>query len=339
MKKNSIAFSIFFSIVLFSMNADSSNELEKELAKTIEFENEVELISLANPNDEFIIGQGVQSLSAKRSVEHFYMNAYETTYNLWYYVKVIAERELRYKFENPGQEGSSGRRGRKPTEMGKSQPVTTISWRDAVVWCNALSEITGRKPSYTYNGQVLKDASDAARIDLAQLDMNANGFRLPTEVEWEYAARKIKGRSGLNSFIDGASNSGPAWDFLAVTEAHEDSVKRYNEDPKASNPVFQVGTANVATANSLLGPRSVPKSGQANASGLYDMSGNVLEFCWDWFADYELEHNENFLGSERVLRGGSWSEYASFTYAADRYSYDPGEAYNYIGFRFVTNEL
>jgi len=69
------------------------------------------------------------------------------------------------------------------------------------------------------------------------------------------------------------------------------------------------------------------------------MSGNVLEYCWDWFADYVQKDNRRErltgpeFGFERVSRGGSWSPYASFILCGDRYSFDPGEAYNYMGFR------
>ena len=86
------------------------------------------------------------------------------------------------------------------------------------------------------------------------------------------------------------------------------------------------------------------------------MSGNVLEFCWDWFARYDkadtevtadkraaADNTENVskavygprYGTDRVCRGGSWSPYAAFLFSADRYAYKPGEAYNYMGFRFA----
>ncbi len=338
MKKIYISLVCLF-LALGSLQAEDSAfslDLEFLLGTAITFEEHINFVSLAQGGDVFTIGQGIYSDSAIRTVNHFYMNSYETSYELWYHVKEIAESALNYTFQHPGQAGSSGKRGQEPLEQNRFQPVTTISWRDAIVWCNAFSEITGKTPSYTYEGEVLRDSNDAARVDLAACDFSANGYRLPSETEWEYAARKIKEKSGNMSFIDGATTSGPAWDFMAVSEAYEQSKAEAIEN---NTPGFQIGTANIATASSLLGPMSNPKSGQANSSGLYDMSGNVLEFCWDWYAEYNSIESEISLGTERVLRGGSWSEYASFIYAADRYAFNPGEAYNYMGFRFVTNEL
>ncbi len=326
----------FIAIPLFANDAVTVLSPERLLETSIDLEKHIELIPAAQGSDVFTIGEDVQSLTAIRTVEQFYMNAYETTYGLWYYVKEIAQTELGYVFQNPGQEGSNGRREQKPTEHGLFQPVTTISWRDAIIWCNALSEIMGRTPLYTYDGEILRNATDAARVDLATCNFDANGYRLPSEKEWEYAARKIDGKSGPNSFISGSSVSGGFWDFITVAIAHEESTLQALGNENTT--VFQLGTANVATAESLLGPLSAPKSGKPNSLGFYDMSGNVIEFCWDWYADYEAIE-KSILGTERVMRGGSWSEYASFVYAADRYAYNPGEAYNYMGFRFVTNEL
>ena len=86
-----------------------------------------------------------------------------------------------------------------------------------------------------------------------------------------------------------------------------------------------------------------PGSGNPNGAGLYDMSGNVLEYCWDWYDVYtEITPGERAMGprfgAERIGRGGSWSSYTGFIYAGDRYGFDPNEFYNYLGFRFCTSK-
>jgi len=115
----------------------------------------------------FLLGEHTQSIVSDTILSPFEMNAYETTYGLWYSVLQQA-LEAGYEFENPGQEGSYGRRGRAPSPDGYFQPVTTITWRDAIVWCNALSEQSGLTPCYTLNGKVLRSSSDASSADLAE---------------------------------------------------------------------------------------------------------------------------------------------------------------------------
>ncbi|MFT5241349.1 MAG: sulfatase modifying factor 1 [Kiritimatiellia bacterium] len=243
------------------------------------------------------------------TLSSFYLSKYETTYQQWHDVKTWAG-ENGYTFANAGREGQDGTIGAAPTGA-SSEPATTVSWRDAIVWCNARSEQTGLTPAYTYISATIKDATDATACDGAVLNLSAHGYRLPTEAEWEYASRYQDGATWTpGDYLSGATND---YNDAAASQA----VAWYNVN--SGSVTHDVGGK---TANPL---------------GVFDMSGNVWEWCGDWYGSYgagpDTDPTGPGSGSGRVIRGGGWNSTAGRSRVGYRYTYTPYGAGDNLGFR------
>ena len=176
---------------------------------------------------------------------------------------------------------------------GDDLPVETVSWFDAVAYCNALSVKEKLTPCYQINGTTVGWADG----------VKCTGYRLPTEAEWEYAANPATPPRTIYAGSD--TPDGVAW-----------------HSGNAANTTHAV------------------KTKSANGRGLYDLSGNVWEWVWDWYqATYEqlpsMDPIGPSTGAYRVIRGGSWLSTAADARVARRSGYTPSNRDYNLGFRFV----
>jgi formylglycine-generating enzyme required for sulfatase activity len=182
--------------------------------------------------------------------------------------------------------------------------VTEVSWYDILKWCNARSEKDGLTAVY-FTGNTLDTVYRAGQLDLAAnaVRWTASGYRLPTEAEWEFAAR---GGTKSQGYTYSGSNTidAVAWYY---------SNSGFNTHP--------VGTKG------------------ANELGLYDMNGNVTEWCWDWYSNYDASSQTDpkgpISGQQRVLRGGLFLTLVSDCRVTGRDANAPSGRSNYYGFRCV----
>jgi len=208
-----------------------------------------------------------------KTVKAFEIGKYEVTWGEWQKVRDWAVNNG-YDLQNVGK------------GLGDNHPVNEVNWYDAVKWCNAKSEMERLEPVYQVKGQVYKTGVPSEKgPDAVQSKSGSKGYRLPTDAEWEWAARGGK------------------------------KSKKYTYS--GSNDLNSVGWFN---DNSGEKPHPVGQK-QPNEFGIYDMSGNIFEWCWD----LNLPNHR--------LRGGSVTHLTGFCKVAARGN--PAIRLNSIGFRLV----
>lgn len=222
------------------------------------------------------------------TVSSFYMDRTEVTKAQWDTVHNWAINN-NYQFDNAGSGKAS------------NHPVHTVNWYDCVKWCNARSEMEGKTPYYTVSGTIYKTGQHSPLQNTT-----SNGYRLPTSSEWEYAAR------------GGKSNRRFPWsDTITHSQANYYSSSWYSYDTSSTRDYhhsYDTGDFPYTSPAGSFAP---------NTYGLYDMSGNVWERCWDESYPY------------RCFRGGSWRDGAGTARCGSEDWGSPDGASDSDGFRTV----
>jgi formylglycine-generating enzyme required for sulfatase activity len=252
------------------------------------------------------------------TVSGFYMDTNLVSASQWETVYNWATANG-YSFDNPGSAKAA------------NHPVQTVNWYDVVKWSNARSAQAGLTPVYYTDAGFTQVFTNGDSLTSVYANWTANGYRLPTEAEWEKAARG--GLSGQrfpwgNTISESQANYHGCISGCGFT---------YDLGPNGFNTNFNNGGYPYTSPVGYFAP---------NGYGLYDMPGNVCEWCWDGYAGPTYPAGSPYLGGTdprgpvglfnfRVLRGGYWGGYADYSRCAFRSYCIQGGVGEYLGFRCV----
>jgi len=248
-------------------------------------------------------------------VSAFYMDTNLVSYSQWQAVYECATNHG-YGFDDAGAGKAA------------NHPVQTVDWYDVMEWCNARSQQAGKTPVY-YTDAALTQVYTNGETDAVYVNWKVSGYRLPTEAEWEKAAR---GGSSGQRF--------PWGDAIAESQANyygETASYTYDLGPNGYNPIGIIGGQPATSPVGSFAP---------NGYGIYDMAGNVSQRVWDWFdgnwysekaSTQNDPHGPDAASGGRTVRSGSYntSDDAYTSRCACRAQYALYNAYNQVGFRCV----
>jgi formylglycine-generating enzyme required for sulfatase activity len=276
--------------------ATVSNTLPKRFFRLFYTDPPVGMVLI--PAGSFVMGNSIgdgdihDATPTNVYVSAFYMDTNLVSYSQWQTVDSYATSHG-YGFVHAGASKAA------------NHPVQTVDWYDVVKWCNARSQLAGLTPVY-YTDAALTQVYKTGELTPV-VNWTANGYRLPTEAEWEKASRG--GLSGRRF---------PWGDLISESQAnYYGSTNSYSYDlgPNGYNAIGSIGGTSPAT--------SPVGSFDVNGYGLYDMAGNILEWCWDWYGTpygqpADINPTGPATGIFRVLRGGFWHGNAGLARCANR---------------------
>ncbi len=207
-----------------------------------------------------------------------------------------------------------------PYGIGDDYPAYLVEWGDAALYCNARSARDGLEAVYSYSA-IAGTPGNGSRLEGLAIDYSKNGYRLPTEAEWEFACRA----GNPEDFFWGASA-----DAYPASAADSAEINAY--------AVWRGNSWDLSADVAAFGAQPVAQR-KPNDFGLYDMCGNLYEWCNDWYGDYSADAQRDPRGatneSYHFVRGGSWGNDAADLRAANRSFTAPDYEFYFIGFRVV----
>lgn len=277
-----------------------------------------------NPDGMVLIeasGYSFQMGSDSGMVDEQPVHTVNFTYNYWMDATEVTQAEfdsvMSAAFADSGYETPTWN---STYGVGARYPVYSVNWSDAVLFCNARSKRDGLDTVYTYSS-IEYIPGNLCQLHDAATDFSKNGYRLPTEAEWEYACK-----AGSTTDLFWGKN----YDPYPATVADSAQVDSY--------AVWYANSYQYGAGDSRYGTHQVATT-KPNAFGLYDMAGNVYEWINDWYGDYSssaaTDPTGPTSGDWNFKRGGSWGNNPFHLRSANRTFIVPGYEYYFVGFRVV----